>query len=89
MVFAAELAMLSGKLSESDVELHRRVFEKIGLPTTYKADKWPQLLEVMQRDKKARGASLRFVVLDKIGKPTILSAPTPELLFTAFQSIVE
>jgi 3-dehydroquinate synthase len=89
MVFAAELAMLSGKLSESDVELHRRVFEKIGLPTTYKADKWPQLLEVMQRDKKARGGSLRFVVLDKIGKPTILSAPTPELLFTAFQSIVE
>ena len=89
MVFAAELAMLSGKLSESDVELHRRVFEKIGLPTTYKADKWPQLLEVMQRDKKARGASLRFVVLDKIGKPTILSAPTPELLFTAFQAIVE
>jgi 3-dehydroquinate synthase len=89
MVFAAELAMLSGKLSESDVELHRKVFEKIGLPTTYKADKWPQLLEVMQRDKKARGGSLRFVVLDKIGKPTILSAPTPELLFTAFQSIVE
>ena len=88
-VFAAELSMLSGKLSEAEVELHRRVFDKLGLPTTYRPEKWPQLLEVMQRDKKARGGALRFVVLDKIGKPTILHAPTPELLFTAFQAIVE
>ena len=89
MTFAAELSMLSGKLTEEDVELHRSVFMKLGLPTTYVADKWPQLLEVMQRDKKARSGSLRFVVLDKIGKPAILAAPTPELLFTAFQAIVE
>ena len=89
MTFAAELSMLSGKLSESDVEKHRSVFSKLGLPTTYKADKWPQLLEVMQRDKKARSGALRFVVLEKIGKPGILAAPTPELLFTAFQAIVE
>ncbi len=89
MTFAAELSMLSGKLSEGDVEKHRNVFSKLGLPTTYKADKWPQLLEVMQRDKKARSGALRFVVLEKIGKPGILAAPTPELLFTAFQAIVE
>jgi 3-dehydroquinate synthase len=43
----------------------------------------------MQKDKKARAGSLRFVVLDKIGKPTMLNAPTPELVFTAFQAIVE
>ena len=89
MTFAAELSMLSGKLSESDVEKHRKVFSKLGLPTNYVADKWPQLLEVMQRDKKARSGALRFVVLEKIGKPGILAAPTPELLFTAFQAIVE
>ena len=89
MTFAAELSMLSGKLSESDVEKHRSVFSKLGLPTNYRADKWPQLLEVMQRDKKARSGALRFVVLEKIGKPGILAAPTPELLFTAFQAIVE
>lgn len=89
MTFAAELSMLSGKLSVSDVEKHRSVFSKLGLPTNYKADKWPQLLEVMQRDKKARSGALRFVVLEKIGKPGILAAPTPELLFTAFQAIVE
>ena len=89
MVFAAELWMLSGKLSEAEVSRHRSIFEGLGLPITYRADRWPQLLDTMQRDKKARGGALRFVVLDRIGKPSILSAPTPELLFTAFQSIVE
>lgn len=89
MAFAAELSMLSGKLSEAEVSRHRSIFESLGLPITYRADRWPQLLDTMQRDKKARGGALRFVVLDRIGKPSILSAPTPELLFTAFQSIVE
>ena len=89
MMFAAELAMLSGKLSEKDVELHRSVLGGLGLPLTYKADKWDQLLATMQKDKKSRAGSLRFVVLDGIGKPGMLHAPTPELLFTAFQAIVE
>ncbi|HBB38940.1 MAG TPA: 3-dehydroquinate synthase [Candidatus Aquiluna sp.] len=89
MAFAAELSMLSGKLSEAEVSRHRSIFESLGLPITYRADRWPQLLDTMQRDKKPRGGALRFVVLDRIGKPSILSAPTPELLFTAFQSIVE
>ena len=89
MMFAAELAMLSGKLSEKDVELHRSVLGGLGLPLTYKADKWDQLLATMQKDKKSRAGSLRCVVLDGIGKPGMLHAPTPELLFTAFQAIVE
>ena len=89
MVFAAELSMLSGKLSEADLERHRKVLGALGLPLSYRADRWDQLLATMQRDKKARSGALRFVVLDQIGKPSILSAPTPELLFTAFQAIVE
>ncbi|MDG2496935.1 MAG: 3-dehydroquinate synthase [Aquiluna sp.] len=89
MVFAAELSMLSGKLSEADVNRHRSVMKSLGLPTTYDAEKWPQLLDTMQRDKKARAGSLRFVVLNEIGKPSILNGPTPELVFTAFQAIVE
>ena len=89
MVFAAELSLLSGKLSEADLERHRKVLGGLGLPLSYRADRWDQLLATMQRDKKARSGALRFVVLDQIGKPSILSAPTPELLFTAFQAIVE
>lgn len=89
MVFAAELALLAGRLSEKDVELHRTVFSKLGLPMTYRADRWEQLLATMQRDKKARSGMLRFVVLDEIGKPGYLNAPSNETLFTAYQAIVE
>ncbi len=89
MVFAAELALLSGRLSESDVERHRSIFKLLGLPVSYKAEKWEQLLATMKRDKKGRAGMLRFIVLDQIGKPGVLSAPTDELLFTAFQAIVD
>lgn len=89
MVYAAELALLSGRLSEADVERHRSVLGGLGLPLSYRADRWEPLYATMQRDKKSRSGSLRFVVLERIGKPAILNAPTKELLFTAFQSIVE
>ena len=82
-----ELALT--QLSEKDVERHRSILGGLGLPLTYRSDRWEMLLATMQRDKKSRGGSLRFVVLDGIGKPGILNAPTPELLFTAFQAIVE
>ena len=89
MVYAAELSMLSGKLSDQDVERHRSVLGGLGLPLSYRVDRGEQLYATMQRDKKSRAGSLRFIVLDRIGKPSLLHAPTKELLFTAFQSIVE
>lgn len=89
MVFVAELARLAGRLDEAAVERHRRVFGLLGLPTTYSADKWPQLLATMQRDKKSRAGQLRFVVLDAIGKPTIMTAPATELLHASYQEICQ
>lgn len=89
MVFAAELSLLLGKLSEAEVERHRSIFMKLGLPVSYRGDRWDQLLATMRKDKKGRGGMLRFIVLDELGKPTVANAPTDELLFTAFQAIVE
>lgn len=89
MVFVAELARLAGRLSDEVVDRHRSVLKLLGLPTSYPADKWNQLLEVMQRDKKSRAGNLRFVVLDGLAKPTMMTAPTPEMLHAAFQEIVE
>jgi 3-dehydroquinate synthase len=43
----------------------------------------------MQRDKKNRGSTARFVVLDDVAKPTIMISPTTESLFSAFQEICE
>jgi 3-dehydroquinate synthase len=88
MMFVAELARLNGRLSDAVVDRHRNILQSLGLPTTYRADKFDQLLGSMQRDKKSRAGTLRFVVLDDIGKPTIMTAPTQEMLHAAYQEIV-
>jgi 3-dehydroquinate synthase len=89
MVFVAELARIAGRLSDDVVDRHRSVLGLLGLPISYPAAKWNQLVETMQRDKKSRAGSLRFVVLDDLAKPTIMTAPTPEILHAAFQEIVD
>ncbi|AOY56052.1 3-dehydroquinate synthase [Candidatus Rhodoluna planktonica] len=87
MVFVAELARLAGRLPDAVVDRHRSILTALGLPISYPAEKWPQLLATMKRDKKARGANLRFIVLDDLAKPTVMTAPTEEMLFAAFQEI--
>jgi 3-dehydroquinate synthase len=86
LVFAAELAGQAGLLSRADVERHRTLIAAMGLPTSYAGD-WAQLQQVMRRDKKARGASLRFVVLDGMGKPTILTDPDQAWLDAAWAAV--
>lgn len=87
MVFAAELAQLVGLLESADVERHRRVLSAVGLPLTYRGDRWEQLLAAMRRDKKSRGSLLRFVLLEGVGRPTRLEGPDPELLAAAYARV--
>jgi 3-dehydroquinate synthase len=87
MMYAAELARLSGRLSDDAVERHRSILRSLDLPTTYPVGRWNTLLSVMKRDKKSRGDLLRFIVLDDIAKPTVLSGPDQSLLFAAYQEI--
>jgi 3-dehydroquinate synthase len=89
LVFAAALGRLAGRLDDATAERHRAVLDALGLPTTYRAQAWPQLLDAMRVDKKARGSRLRFVVLDGIAKPSILEAPDAELLESAYAEVAE
>jgi 3-dehydroquinate synthase len=88
MVYVAELARLTGHLSgpEGDalVARHRSVLTSLGLPTTYAAGRWDELLTAMRRDKKSRGSTLRFVVLDGLAEPTRLAGPDDALLQAAY-----
>jgi 3-dehydroquinate synthase len=93
LVFAAELAGQAGLLSRADVDRHRTLVAAMGLPTTYAGD-WAQLQQLMRRDKKARGASLRFVVLDgrrprEAATPTILTDPDQVWLDAAWAAVNE
>lgn len=87
MVYAAELARLAGRLSDEVVERHRSILTAIGLPISYPLGRWNTLVSVMKRDKKARGDLLRFVILDDVARPTILSGPDESLLFAAWQEV--
>jgi len=89
IVFAAELSRLAGKLSEEEVERQRSVLRALGLPVTYRADRWEQLLAAMRRDKKSRGDLLRFVVLDSLGHPSRLEGPDGSLLVAAYGEIAD
>ncbi|MDD1477482.1 3-dehydroquinate synthase [Arthrobacter sp. H16F315] len=87
MMFAAELARSVGRLSDASADRHRSILESLGLPVTYRRDRWQALLDGMRRDKKSRGDLLRFVVLDGVARPGILDVPDTSLLFAAYQEI--
>ncbi|RZU61471.1 3-dehydroquinate synthase [Zhihengliuella halotolerans] len=89
LVFAAELARSVGRIDDELADRHERILSSLGLPTTYRRDRWAALLDGMRRDKKARGDLLRFVVLDDLGKPGILDVPDTSLLFAAYQEIAD
>jgi 3-dehydroquinate synthase len=87
MVFAAELSRLTGSLSDEAVDRHRRILTSLSLPTTYPLARWKTLLAAMQRDKKARAGMLRFIVLDAIGRPSVLQGPEEPLLYAAYSEL--
>ncbi|HEY6275052.1 MAG TPA: 3-dehydroquinate synthase [Streptosporangiaceae bacterium] len=87
MVYAAELARLSGRLDAAAFHRHRRVLTAVGLPTTFLHPAWPALREAMEVDKKWRGARMRFVVLDGLGQPAIFEDPPEELLVQAYEEV--
>src|SRR5207248_5045586 len=87
LVFAAALGRHSGRLAPDVADRHRTILESLGLPTRYPADAWPALRQAMTVDKKARGATLRFVVLDGLARPGILQSPPDELLEAAYGEV--
>ncbi|MEU5983041.1 3-dehydroquinate synthase [Streptomyces sp. NPDC047434] len=87
MVFAAELGRLAGRLDDATADRHRSILESVGLPLTYRGDQWPKLLETMKVDKKSRGDLLRFIVLDGLGKPTVMEGPDPAVLLAAYGEV--
>jgi 3-dehydroquinate synthase len=87
LAYAAALAHLAGRLDAGAAARHGAVLRALGLPTTYRREEWPSLLAAMRVDKKARGAALRFVVLDALARPSVLADPPEELLARAYQEI--
>lgn len=88
MVYAAELAHRTGTIDDALLSRHREALRIVGLPVTTDA-RYAPLLSAMRVDKKARGNTLRFVVLDGLAHPMILDGPSDLLLRDAFAAVSE
>lgn len=89
LVFAAALGRQSGRLDGTIADRHAETLTQLGLPTTYRADALPELLDAVRIDKKSRGAIQRFVVLEGLGMPAILDDPDPSLLEAAYAEVAQ
>ena len=87
MVFVAELSRLTGHLDQATADRHARILSGVGLPISYPADVFDELVATMALDKKTRGSTLRFVILDRLASASILSGPEPELLRAAYEAV--
>lgn len=87
MVFAAELSRLAGRLDPPTAERHRTILGRLGLPTGYRADAYDDLMAAIRVDKKTRGRTLRFVVLDRLAEASILAGPPDDLLRAAYATL--
>lgn len=85
MVYAAVLSRITGRADL--VERTRSILARVGLPVSYPSGRLDDLLAAMRLDKKNTGQTQRFVLLDGIGKPTLVDDVTGEQLATAYEEI--
>lgn len=87
LVFAAQLSRLAGHLDAATADRHAEVLSSLALPVRYAADAYEDLLATMALDKKTRGSTLRFVILDELTRASILVGPSEDLLRAAYAAI--
>ncbi|MDR0788738.1 MAG: 3-dehydroquinate synthase [Bifidobacteriaceae bacterium] len=96
MVFAAHLGVELGTTSPKVLDQILKSLKVVGLPSTLsELEKYSpgissytldEFLSVMQIDKKARGADLRFVVLRDFDEWEIATNPSADVLKAAFEA---
>lgn len=87
LVYAAALARHAGLLDFQVAHRHKEILDSLGLPTSYPAEAWPSLRDAINVDKKTRGKTVRFVVLEGIARARILTDPEPALLEAAYAEV--
>lgn len=92
MVFVAELAHSQGLINADLVGDHREILSHLGLPTSLSnlpgGTQWESLYAAMALDKKARGDSIRFVVLKDIGECSRLEGLSEAQLKSAYERVL-
>jgi 3-dehydroquinate synthase len=87
LVYAAALGRRLGRLDDDTADRHGAILRALSLPTTYDAGAFAALLATMSVDKKARGTTLRFVILDGLARPAVVADPDPAALLGAYSEV--
>jgi len=87
-VYVAEVARAAGVLDDALAERHHTAFARVGLPTGWAGASYDDLRARMAVDKKARGSTLRLVVLHDLADPHILTDPDEAHLRAAYDAMV-
>jgi 3-dehydroquinate synthase len=87
LVYAAELGRRLVGLDAATAARHAAILSDLGLPTAYRRDAFPSLLETMRVDKKARGSRIRFIVLADLATPVAVDDPDSAVLAAAYSEV--
>jgi 3-dehydroquinate synthase len=72
MVAAARISDELGLMAKDDVGRQRRLLGRLGFDLKPPRLEVSELLEVMRKDKKVKGGSIRFVLPTGIGSPPVM-----------------
>jgi 3-dehydroquinate synthase len=82
MVLGADLSQRLVKITRTEVERLTKIIQSMNLTTQATKFGAPRYMELMQVDKKTEGGTIRYVLLEQIGKATIQSVPDATVLET-------
>jgi 3-dehydroquinate synthase len=84
-ILAAELSQRMRLIDSADVERIRRLYVRAGLPCGAPNLGAAEYLRLMGLDKKVEGGKMRFVLLESIGKATVRSDVSANMLTAILQ----
>lgn len=87
LVAAARLSAALGMLDQMTTEQIEAIIARYGLPTRLGSLDAESLYEAMATDKKWQGGHSRFVLLEDIGKPTIVKDVPPAKVIEVLQAL--
>jgi 3-dehydroquinate synthase len=88
MTAAAAMSVRIGMLDPAEAERQRRLLERYGLPTKADGLNRADLMAAIALDKKVQGKSIRWVLLERIGKAVLRDDVSPEVVQAALDEVL-
>lgn len=89
LIAAAYISMKRGLLSKEEYETVRKGCSLYGLPLSVKGLSPEDILTATKKDKKMENGSIKFILMDGIGKSFIDKSVTDEELLEGIQEIIQ